>query len=437
MPLIEAALAFAITMLALSLVVSSFVELVHRVFSMREAGLKYMLEQMFDQVLAKYAVPAALTTLNDAASTQAQRDTATAAIASARNAFVARMSANRAPMGVTPKATLTDPAIEGPAVKWWSPRLWSGRDLATMTPAEFMERLGSIDLGAEVKTANDTANATANAANLANAAALAAGTAAADAADAVLKNVAQKFDAFGNEAGSYFEGRARLLSVAVAIALAFAAHVDAVDLFRTYLRDPNARAKVIEQSQAVTEQYKSAQQAADAVKKLVPDANVAPADVKAEVEKLQKDWQAAIGNTNATIKQYADLGVPLGWTPERIEAAKFSTWIWYCPANRADGAVRIWSPDCKTEERTILFAIPTVPAILFYLLLGGLLIGLGSPFWYDAVTGLTSLRDAAGGKAGSAAPPQPPAAGVAPAPQVVNAQPVTPVGAFKVSYAAR
>ena len=57
MPLIEAALAFAITMLALSLVVSSFVELVHRIFSMREAGLKYMLGQMFDQVLAKYVVP--------------------------------------------------------------------------------------------------------------------------------------------------------------------------------------------------------------------------------------------------------------------------------------------------------------------------------------------------------------------------------------------
>ena len=54
MQLIEAALAFAITMLALSLVVSSFVEIIHRIFSMREAGLKYVLGQMFDQVIAKY-----------------------------------------------------------------------------------------------------------------------------------------------------------------------------------------------------------------------------------------------------------------------------------------------------------------------------------------------------------------------------------------------
>jgi hypothetical protein len=54
MQLIEAALAFAITMLALSLVVSSFVEIIHRIFSMREEGLKHVLRQMFDQVLAKH-----------------------------------------------------------------------------------------------------------------------------------------------------------------------------------------------------------------------------------------------------------------------------------------------------------------------------------------------------------------------------------------------
>jgi hypothetical protein len=54
MQLIEAALAFAITMLALSLVVSSFVEIIHRAFWMREAGLKYVLGQMFDQVVKKY-----------------------------------------------------------------------------------------------------------------------------------------------------------------------------------------------------------------------------------------------------------------------------------------------------------------------------------------------------------------------------------------------
>ena len=62
---------------------------------------------------------------------------------------------------------------------------------------------------------------------------------------------------------------------------------------------------------------------------------------------------------------------------------------------------------------------------------GGLLIGLGSPFWYDVVTGLTNIRSAASGATGAGAPPQPAAAAAA-----VKAQPVTPVGAFQVSNAA-
>ena len=304
MQLIEAALAFAITMLALSLVVSSFVEIIHRIFSMREAGLKYVLGQMFDQVLAKYVAPtisravAADTTIAAAARNERIRELLTGA----RTAFVERMSANRAPMGVTPKATPTDPAAQVAANPRRAFGLWSGRDLAAMTPAEFMERLGSIDIGQTIADADVAAT---NAARQA-------GATAADAVNVVLKDVTQKFEAFGKEASVYFEGRARLLSVAVAIALAFLAHVDAVDLFRTYLRDPNARAKVIEQSEAVTARYKAAKDAADAVKDLVKDANAAPPDVKAQVEKIKQDWTEAIGKADVTVKQYADLGVPLG-----------------------------------------------------------------------------------------------------------------------------
>src|SRR5215510_7632469 len=95
MQLIEAALAFAITMLALSLVVSSFVEIIHRIFSMREAGLKHVLGRVFDQVLEKYVKPAIT------AAVQADPNVAAAArnervqelLQSARTGFVERMSA--------------------------------------------------------------------------------------------------------------------------------------------------------------------------------------------------------------------------------------------------------------------------------------------------------------------------------------------------------
>jgi hypothetical protein len=442
MQLIEAALAFAITMLALSLVVSSFVEIIHRIFSMREAGLKYVLGQMFDQVLAKYVSPVIARVVADDKAIEAAARNAEVRrlLTEVRTSFVERMSANRAPMGVTPRTAVPGDPKPGSPLSWIrlglsKIGLWNGRDLAAMTPAEFMERLGSIDVGQAIASANRTATA----------AAQAAGTTAADAVDVVLKDVAQKFEAFGKEASVYFEGRARLLSVAVALALAFLAHVDAVDLFRTYLRDPNARAKVIEQSGAVTAQYKAAKEAADALKQVAPDLNAAPPGVKEQVEKIRQDWTEAIGKVDATVQQYADLGVPLGWTPERVRRADMWQLVWTCRDPKTGEslgqaslrqACQANDPNYAGARHTqyvdVWFQIPMAPHVWFYLFLGGLLVGLGAPFWYNAVTGLTNIRNASRGA--SSTDPQTRAAAAAAV--AGTTQPVTPVDAFRVSSAA-
>lgn len=480
MQLIEAALAFAITMLALSLVVSSFVEIIHRVFSMREAGLKYVLGQMFDQVIRKYLSDDKLLELvNGSRPPDRQIASPVQALKIFRDSFAERMSANRAPMGVTPRATPAAPAASLPeperesalwlrfrawllggqylskiepvlsAARWlllkaWALlsrigpllpgiRLWNGRDLAAMTPAEFMERLGSMDyVGQAIAKVNTDAN------DKAQQAAQAAGAAAADAVNVALKDVAQKFEAFGKEASVYFEGRARLLSVVVAIALAFLAHVDAVDLFRTYLRDPNARAKVIEQAEAVTAQYKAAKDAAEAVKQIVPDANAGPPEVKAQVEKIRQEWTDAIGKVDETVKQYADLGVPLGWNPERLARAEMFAWAWTCKdpnKPKGEGLESLWKDCAKNQwqKEAQLFRVPGVLSVWFYLFLGGLLVGLGAPFWYSAVTGLTNLRNTARGTTSADAQTR---AGALVAVGAGTVQPVTPVDAFLVSSGA-
>ncbi|MGY2903990.1 hypothetical protein [Bradyrhizobium sp. URHC0002] len=450
MQLIEAALAFAITMLALSLVVSSFVEIIHRIFSMREAGLKYVLGQMFDQVLHKHIRSgiAALVQADASIAAADKNQKITELVEHARKGFAERMAANRAPMGVTPKATPTNPAPPASSnpepASWLSSkirlglskirsrlpeiRLWNGRDLAAMTSAEFMERLGSMEhVGQAIAKANIDAKKAAEDA----------GATAADAAHVVLKDVAQKFEAFGKEASVYFEGRARLLSVVVAMALAFLAHVDAVDLFKTYLRDPNARAKVIEQSEAITAQHKAAAEAAKTLKDIDPNGILTPEEVKKQIETLKNDWKEAVTKANATVKQYADLGLPLGWTDERIDRARTSKWVWTCKdPNKieGEGLESLWK-DCGKNQwrREIWVQVPTSPAVWFYLFLGGLLVGLGAPFWYKAVIGLTNLRNGARGTASADA--QTRAAFVAVG--VGTTQPVTPVDAFRVSHAAQ
>jgi hypothetical protein len=226
----------------------------------------------------------------------------------------------------------------------------------------------------------------------------------------------------------------------VAIVLAFAIRVDAIELFNTFLRDPNARNKVIEQTQAVTAQYKAMTDAATALR-----ANTSP-EARQQVEDLQKDLTATIDATRSTVKQYADLGVPIGWTKEN------ATLDPKAPTCSKDGVTRVVAKgeSCKTGETAGRVGWGAVLRLIGSLLLGGLLIGLGSPFWYDAVTGLTNIRStvqqvSGGGQKKASAPGQPAAAPPeadavprTPAPTDPDRpQPDTPVGTFTIANAAR
>ena len=51
---LNAALAFAITMLILSMVTSVFVETIHRFIGLREKGLKLLVGHVYDWVIAPY-----------------------------------------------------------------------------------------------------------------------------------------------------------------------------------------------------------------------------------------------------------------------------------------------------------------------------------------------------------------------------------------------
>jgi hypothetical protein len=106
--------------------------------------------------------------------------------------------------------------------------------------------------------------------------------------------------------------------------------------------------------------------------------------------------------------------------------------VWTCKDPKPTSWLHTLWQSCKPNDdptykgrqyENVWFEIPRALNVWFCLLLGGFLIGLGAPFWYDAVTGLANLSKVIGGGSGGAA------AG--------TAQPVTPAGAFNISSTAR
>jgi hypothetical protein len=103
--------------------------------------------------------------------------------------------------------------------------------------------------------------------------------------------------------------------------------------------------------------------------------------------------------------------------------------VWTCP-----GDTEFWTlqGDCKDEVKNVWFQVPTNLKLYFFLILGGLLIGLGSPFWYDAVTGLTNIRSVARDVSGTTA-----ALTQAAQSAGLPIQPQTPAGTFAAAYVAQ
>jgi hypothetical protein len=206
----------------------------------------------------------------------------------------------------------------------------------------------------------------------------------------VLKDVAQKFEAFGTEASQYFESRARLLSVIVGFVLAFVINVNAFTLFDTFMTRPDVRNAVIAQGDKVSEKYKTLDGRVSTINASSPTS----------ADEARASVQQAANEATAAVKDLKTLGVPIGWSA--TNAAEFEKSFW---------------------------------TSLTGLLLGGLLIGLGAPFWYKAVQTLTGVRSLARGKDKESSDVATSTTIAAPT-SAPNQPPATPIDAFHAALGA-
>lgn len=351
MAILSAALAFAITMLILSMVTSVFVETIHRFIGLREKGLRIMLGHVYDRIVAPYV------------------DKQGVSSGELKETFVDLMSVNRAPAGEanskpgggTFNFSQDGAAGEGGLLSW----LWSGRRLARLNAEQFMSRLGGSDFGDHVSEAIRSAGI--------------------ENPEAALKDIAARFEQFGREASVFFERRARLLSVIAAMVVAWLMYVQPYELFRTFMDKPEVTGAVIAMQADVMNKYEAqvSKAAEDAAKAADADAAAEASGDAAAAENTQKTLDEAnakrdeaIAAMKAATGTLTAAGVPIGWTKQRLDAAGF----------KADNAFGLPIPNDSRSMKTIL-----------WLIVGGLLVGLGGPFWYDMVKSLSSIRTLATG----------------------------------------
>jgi hypothetical protein len=359
MQALDAGLAFAITMLILAMVVTTLVETLHRLFGLREKGLAILLGNFYDRILFSRS-GGVLRGADDAR-------------AHARRAFIEMMTINRGPVGKAPMTALNrhlslDSTAEDRKFLNW---IWSGRRLGSLSLTAFMERLGGSEYGAQLVTQASTAGE--------------------KGIEWVLKDVAQKFDAFGAEASEYFESRARLLSVIVGFVLAFAINVNAIALFETFMKRPDVTQAVIARGESVTKSYENLQRQVETLNASAQAAST---------EEARASVQKAADEATAAVESLQSVGVPIGWNTQSLA-------------------------DFRRSRAMSLLG----------LFLGGLLVGLGGPFWYKAIQALTGVRAFTrrdkGSTESSVATTTTPAAAAAP-----NQMPNTPIDAFHAALGA-
>lgn len=342
---LEAALAFALVMVALSTVVATITEMVLRAMNSRENDLSFMIEQMGRQVIwPRLKQSMSETTL--AALEKRFLDDMT------RNPVTSFFGASSKPQPAPGEEGHFAAVFLSKAWEWLKGR-FVARQATSMTILEFMERLGTTEVGRAIAAES------------------------AGRLDDVVNDLAQKYDRFCAATRDAFAARAHVLAAVIALPLAFLMNVDAIRVIDTLFTDSNVRAAVIAKEDKFLAEAKAAQTSLEAaieeLKKMkdAPSGSV-PANPSPDGT-LQRQAEEALKAMRRGAETLTGIGVPIGQS--------------YYPYCRAPDGAATRDPLCTKFEGKILegpilgWALST--------LLAWLLISLGTPFWSDAARGLS------------------------------------------------
>ncbi len=237
-----------------------------------------------------------------------------------------------------------------------------------------------------------------------------------------LNRIARKYEEFGSAVSASFKQYAQAWSIGIGIFLAFTANIDGLRIFEAYRADPKLAAAVIEKHEGFIEKNQEVQASMKNLKALylmesekkseIKTAEEAPKSTN-EINSLEKELkeiqnkiseQSEIANIQKTIQdaknqvfELGALGVPIGWDfyPKCPYGKDESEWLKSSPKCR----------DIPKNKRAIKWdwfgSYPLSPIIndfagfmIWFLkvTITGILIGLGAPFWFDVAKRLSQIR---------------------------------------------
>lgn len=343
MPMLEAVLALALTMLSLAMIATLLVETVHRVLSMRAKDFEKMLRQFYKSELRPFIrVRLGLPEEGDLNDAQQQRVDAEA------QEFIDEMKGN--PL-VQSKGILR-------IISWIQP--FDIKPFENQTTENFFRLLAKTKIGQEIKAGAE------------------------EEIDEFVDRFSHAYEAFGDAANHMFKRRARLVSFISGIVVAFSLNTNAITIFEKYLDDPEVRAVAIAQAKTISDKFE---------KQLVDQENAKnkgtgkkdagnedagqEKDAKELAEQLNRSKES-LQNFKDEIESLDDLGIKFGYDNN---VAPATYWKKSSGSTQQNEYLKWWYSFCWFVG----------------VLVTGFLIGLGGPFWFNVVRKLTDVLQVARG----------------------------------------
>jgi hypothetical protein len=254
---------------------------------------------------------------------------------------------------------------------WFMTRAFGADESRELSARDFLVRLSRTEIGTELY---DTAK---------------------DEWETAIQRIETRYDELSAAASEWFKNSSAVGSLVIGVALAIALNVDGMRVFDFFLKNPDQAAAVVGNAEAYLKAHENMQGQVAEAKKTLETAATDDRAARAEAERILDEVAATYQRIETQRSQLAELGLPTG-------AGFFP----YC--RPTDGKP---SPDLRCEASGPAYLAALV-GWLFVVVLSGVLIGLGGPFWYNAATGLLRVTQMMRGKA----PPPDAASGPAAAP---------------------